>query len=152
MSTFDKIEHWTDTHRLSFFVILRIFLGAFITYKGLQFMFNINDLQALTNRPGLMFFSMGIAHYVIFAHVLGGPLITLGLYTRWVSLLQIPILIGAVILINYPKGFLSVGNMMELEMSIITLVLLILFTIYGAGKFSFDHLRRKEMSKDQQDV
>ena len=147
MNALHKIEHWADSHRPTFFVILRVFLGVFITYKGLNFMFNINDLQSLARQPGLTFFSAGIAHYVIFAHVLGGPLIAFGLYTRWVSLIQIPILIGAVFLVNYPKGFLSVGHLMELEMSIIILALLVLFLVFGAGRFSIDQLRRNEMKK-----
>ena len=148
MNALHKIEHWADAHRPTFFVILRVFLGVFITYKGLNFMFNIGDLQStMTEQAGLNFFAAGIAHYVIFAHVLGGPLITFGLYTRWISLLQIPILIGAVFLVNYPKGFLSVGHLMELEMSIIILILLVLFLIFGAGRFSIDQLRRNEMEK-----
>ncbi|MDN5211609.1 DoxX family protein [Fulvivirgaceae bacterium BMA12] len=150
MNALNKIENWGNTHRLSFFVIFRVFLGVFITYKGLIFMFNINDLQNLAGQPGLIVYSTAIAHYVIFAHVLGGPLIALGLYTRWVSLIQIPILIGAVVLVNYPKAFLSVGQFMELEMSIIVLVLLVMFLIFGAGKFSLDQIRRDQMQQKNQ--
>ncbi len=150
MNALNKIENWGNTHRLSFFVIFRVFLGVFITYKGLIFMFNINDLQNLAGQPGLIVYSTAIAHYVIFAHVLGGPLIALGLYTRWVSLIQIPILIGAVVLVNYPKAFLSVGQFMELEMSIIVLVLLVMFLIFGAGKFSMDQIRRDQMQQKNQ--
>ncbi len=58
--------------------------------------------------------------------------------------MQLPILIGAVFLVNYPKGFLSMGDQMELEVSIVTLVLLIAIAIYGSGRLSIDHMRRKE--------
>jgi uncharacterized membrane protein YphA (DoxX/SURF4 family) len=78
--------------------------------------------------------------------VLGGPLIAVGLFTRMVSLIQLPILIGAVALVNYPKGFLSVGNHMELEVSLTVLVGLIVFMVFGAGRYSIDAKRRKEMS------
>lgn len=147
MNALNKIEIWGDAHRPSFLVIFRVFLGVFITYKGLIFMFNINDLQSLAGQPGLIVYSAAIAHYVIFAHVLGGPLIALGFYTRWISLIQIPILVGAVILVNYPKAFLSVGQFMELEMSIIVLVLLVVFLIFGAGKLSIDQIRRNQMQQ-----
>lgn len=148
MNALFKIEHWADSHRPGFFVALRLFLGIFITYKGLEFMFNINDLQELAGTRGFIFYSTAIAHYVIFAHVLGGPLIALGAFTRWISLIQLPILIGAVFLVNYPKGFLSVGSLMELEMSILILVLLIVFIVFGAGKLSIDQLRRNQLTQD----
>jgi uncharacterized membrane protein YphA (DoxX/SURF4 family) len=88
---------------------------------------------------------MTFALYVVFAHILGGPLIMVGLFTRIACLIQIPILIGAIVFVNYPKGFLSIGNHMELELSIIVLVGLILFMIFGAGRFSIDAKRRREM-------
>ena len=57
---------------------------------------------------------------------------------------QLPILIGAVVLVNFPKGFMSIGNHMELEASLITLAGVVIFMIFGAGKFSIDEKRRKE--------
>jgi uncharacterized membrane protein YphA (DoxX/SURF4 family) len=59
--------------------------------------------------------------------------------------MQLPILIGAVFMVNYKKGFLSLGNHMVLEVSIIVLVGLLIFMIFGAGKYSLDAKRRKEM-------
>jgi uncharacterized membrane protein YphA (DoxX/SURF4 family) len=56
-----------------------------------------------------------------------------------------PVLIGAVFMVNYPKGFLSVGNHMELEISLIVLVGVIIFMIFGAGRYSIDAKRRREM-------
>jgi putative oxidoreductase len=67
-----------------------------------------------------------------------------GLLTRIMCAVQLPILIGAVLLVNFPKGFLSVGNHMELEVSIIVLIGLLAFMVFGAGKFSIDEMRRRE--------
>ncbi|HEY9008342.1 MAG TPA: DoxX family protein, partial [Ohtaekwangia sp.] len=86
-----------------------------------------------------------LAHYVVFAHICGGPLIAFGLFTRIVCFLQVPILIGAVFMVNYPKGFLSIGHHMELWLSIVVLVGLIMFMVFGAGRYSIDAKRRKEM-------
>jgi uncharacterized membrane protein YphA (DoxX/SURF4 family) len=63
------------------------------------------------------------------------------------SFIQLPILLGAVILVNSPKGFMSVGNHMELEISVIVLVGLVTFMIFGAGKFSVDEKRRQENAR-----
>lgn len=93
-----------------------------------------------------------LAHYVIFAHLLGGPLIVFGVVTRIMCLIQIPILLGAIILVNAPKGFLSVGNHMELEISIIVLMGLVTFAVFGAGKFSIDEKRRQEKLREQAGV
>jgi putative oxidoreductase len=85
-----------------------------------------------------------MAHYVVFAHILAGPLIAVGLFTRIACVVQLPILIGAVFLVNYPKGLFSLGNHMELEISLIVLVGLIVFVVFGAGKYSIDEKRRRE--------
>jgi len=89
-----------------------------------------------------------IAHYIVFAHVLCGPLIALGLLTRVMCIVQLPILLGAVVWINAPRGFMSLGNHMELEISIAVLVGLITFIVFGAGKFSLDEKRRQEKAME----
>ncbi|WP_293016653.1 hypothetical protein [Mongoliibacter sp.] len=40
---------------------------------------------------------------------------------------------------NIQQGFLSVSNNLEFELSIVVLILLLVFLIYGSGKFSVDH-------------
>jgi uncharacterized membrane protein YphA (DoxX/SURF4 family) len=110
---------------------------------------NIQDLEMSIQGNNMHFMAVLIAHYVIFAHLLGGPLLAAGLFTRIMSFIQIPILLGAVILVNAPKGFMSVGNHMELEASVVVLVGLITFMIFGAGKFSVDAKRRQEKIRMQ---
>jgi len=144
MSVITKIEDWGNSHRPGFFDIFRIVLGMYITYKGFSFLGNIENLELTIQGTNMSFLAVIIAHYVVFAHVLAGPLIVVGLLTRIMCAIQTPILIGAIVLVNFPKGFLSVGNHMELELSIIVLVGLIVFMIFGAGKFSIDEKRRKE--------
>ncbi len=146
MSLVTKIEGWGNSHRPGWLDFLRIILGLFITFKGFEFMFNIEGLRGTTAGMDMMFSGAALAHYVIFAHALGGPLIIFGLFTRIASLIQVPILIGAVIFVNYPKGFLSVGNHMELEISLIVLAGLITFMVFGGGKFSIDEKRRKDVA------
>jgi len=141
---FNKIQSWGNSHRIAILDYIRVVVGLFITYKGIIFMVNIDDLRSLTANMDLIFASTGIAHYVIFAHILGGPLLAAGLYTRIMSLIQLPILIGAIFFVNYEQGFLSLGSHMELELSISILLALFLFTLFGAGKFSIDNLRRQD--------
>jgi putative oxidoreductase len=149
MSVVDDVEKWGNAHRPGFLDIFRIALGVFITYKGLDFITNMDELEMTAAGANVAYAGAALAHYIVFAHILGGPLIAVGLFTRIVSVIQLPILIGAVIFVNYPKGFLSLGNHMELEISIVVLVGLIVFIVFGAGKYSIDAKRRKEMDMAQ---
>jgi uncharacterized membrane protein YphA (DoxX/SURF4 family) len=54
-------------------------------------------------------------------------------------------LIGAVIFVNSPKGFMSIGNHMELWLSLVVLAGLVVCIIFGAGRYSLDARRRKEI-------
>lgn len=144
MSVVTDVEKWGNAHRPGFLDFFRIILGLFITYKGLQFITSMDELETTAASFNVWFAGATLAHYVVFAHILGGPLLAFGLFTRIVCVINLPVLIGAVVFVNYPKGFLSVGHHMELEMSLIVLVGLIIFIIFGAGKYSIDAKRRKE--------
>jgi putative oxidoreductase len=145
MSVITDVERWGNNHRPGFLDIFRIILGIFITFKGLQFITHMNDLENTTSGITSWFAGAFLAHYVIFAHILAGPLITLGLFTRVACLIQLPVLIGAVFLVNAPRGFLSLGNHMELEISLIVMAGLFIFMIFGAGRYSIDEKRRRDI-------
>ena len=145
MSVITNVERWGNSHRPAFLDIIRIILGVFITYKGLYFITHMNQLEMTTAGINTYFAGVALAHYVVFAHILGGPLIAVGLFTRIVSLIQLPILLGAVLLVNYPKGYLSIGQHMELWTSLLVLIGLIVMMVFGAGQYSIDAKRRKEM-------
>lgn len=144
MNMITKIEDWGNTHRPGGMDVFRIALGIFITYKGFSFLNNIDSLEMTIEGVNMAFLNIVLAHYIVFAHVLCGPLIAFGLLTRIMCFVQLPILIGAVVLVNYPKGVMKVGNPMELWLSIIVLVGLVVFMVFGAGKFSIDEKRRRE--------
>jgi len=86
-----------------------------------------------------------LSTYLTTAHLIGGALLAFELFTRWMSLIQIPILFGAVFLVNLPKGFLSMAGNIEFGSSIIVLVGLVFFFVLGAGPNSIDELRRRGM-------
>ncbi len=149
MSVITDVEKWGNEHRPGFLDFFRIILGLFITYKGLDFLTNMDELEMTAAGLNVYFAGATLAHYVVFAHILGGPLIAVGLFTRVVCLINLPVLIGAVIFVNAPKGFLSVGSHMELEISILVLAGLLIFTLFGAGRYSIDARRRKEAEAAQ---
>ena len=138
MNTLHHIEHWADTHYPRWIDFVRIALGMFIFYKGFLFISNREALMDMTNHVDTVLFNMAMVHYVAFAHLFGGILIALGLMTRLAALFQLPILLVAVLLVNINMGFFSVANNLEFEISLLVLILLIVFLIYGSGKFSAD--------------
>jgi len=85
-----------------------------------------------------------VAHYVAFAHLVGGLMLAFGLFTRLAALVQLPVLIGAVFFIDTRDAMLATGS--QFEYSLMVLVLLLVFLVYGGGKWSVDHqiIRRKE--------
>ncbi len=136
MNILQRFEHWGDTHHPKWLDIVRIILGIFLFYKGIDFLQNMGALMGLMANKvefsSLMFIVLG--HYVVFAHIVGGILLILGLFTRFACIIQIPILLVAVFLINPGGDMLRPYS--ELLLSILVLLLLIYFLIAGNGPWS----------------
>lgn len=136
MNYVQRFEHWGDTHHPKWIDIIRIALGVFLCYKGFDFLKNMSLLiAAMANKtPFNTFEVVMLGHYIAYAHMIGGLLLIVGIGTRIASLMQIPILIGAIIFINASGGIFRPYS--ELVLSIIILALLIYFLIAGNGPLS----------------
>lgn len=138
MNLVQRIEKWGDTHHPKWIDFIRITLGLVLIMKGFQY---INNMTELTNTIGkaafINTFSVSMAsHYVVFAHLIGGALIMVGLLTRFGCLIQIPILLGAIIFVNIAGGLFQVQS--ELWFSVLILILIVFFAIEGSGPISID--------------
>jgi putative oxidoreductase len=138
MNLVHKIEHWGDTHHPKVLDVVRVVLGVFLLVKGITFMENtsylrgiITDQQVIDVSPDML---MILVYYVAFAHMVGGILISMGILTRLGCIIQIPILVGAVLLTGI---FQEPINTMVWP-SVTALVLLVLFTVLGSGPWSLD--------------
>ena len=146
MKALENLEHWADTHHPKWIDIVRVLFGLFIFYKGISFIQHNDELMSLMK--GSMFANfakLSVVHYIAFSHLVGGLLIAAGLITRVAVIFQLPILIGAVFFVNFPQGFS--GNS-ELELSIMTLLLLVVFLFYGSGKLSLDEYIRTNKTQE----
>src|ERR1043166_2368524 len=125
--------------------LVRIYLGIALFAKGLYFLSHQEALnKLLEGSENLAFAQAAAAHYVIPAHLVGGLLLALGLLTRLAALSQIPILLGALFYVWLPK-VVFVEQRQNFEFTALVLFLLVLVSIYGAGRISVDHLlMRKE--------
>jgi len=139
-------QSWLVSNRHYAIEFLRIFLGGLLFIKGYFFIENINEIYGLIEE-NMQYSSFMIAHYVAVAHLVGGLMLLFGLYTRLASIVQLPVLIGAVFFIDAQDTMLATGS--QFEYSLVVLVLLLVFLVYGGGKWSADHriIRKKELKQ-----
>jgi putative oxidoreductase len=85
-------------------LILRITLGVlFLAHAGLKvFVFTPAGAAQFFGSLGL---PPALAYLTIVVETVGGIALILGLFTRWVSLALIPILLGAIVFVHGPAGF-----------------------------------------------
>ena len=136
MDLLHRLEYWGERHHPRWMDIIRIALGIFLVYKGIDFLYNMSDLVSLMSIKTSFgsFAYILIGHIIVFAHILGGIFLVLGVLTRFACLIQIPILLGAIFLINMPGDAMKPYS--ELWISIVVLLLLVYFLIAGNGPLS----------------
>ena len=148
MNLLQRIEYWGDRHHPKWVDFLRIALGAFLVYKGVQFLENMSSMMNLMSNqvPFSSFVLLLLSHFIVFAHIAGGLLLMGGVLTRFACLIQIPVLLGAIIFINSDV----LRPFSELLLSIGVLLLLIYFLVVGNGSLSvknfFDEPARRTTS------
>lgn len=147
MNLLQRIDRWGERHHPRWLDGIRVLLGVFLFYKGVVFIQNIDVLKSVIDEsPFLTVMSFWLAHYIVFAHLLGGLLIIFGLLTRLAILVQIPILLGAIFFVNSSAALNSTGlfNVHEgTGLSILVLLLLVFFLVEGSGPISFDDYMRR---------
>ncbi|GAB2790696.1 putative membrane protein YphA (DoxX/SURF4 family) [Hymenobacter luteus] len=116
---------------------LRIMLGLFLFIKGVSFLDNSTDVFALLRQQPSLAELRKASLFVSTFHIVGGLMIAFGALTRFALLLQIPILAGAVLLVNFRNGLRPENT--ELWVSALVLLLCLFFLIAGPGRYSIDN-------------
>ncbi|MFD0793791.1 DoxX family protein [Mucilaginibacter litoreus] len=151
MNVIHKIEQWGDRHHPALLDVLRIALGLFLFLKGFAFMQNMTFLKYTIEEQNIVNLSEPVLQFVMYyvaaVHMAGGLCIILGLFTRLFCILQLPVVVSALFLINiFRSGFNN-----DLWMSVFACTLLTLFLLIGSGPFSIDHLV-ETMNQDKSDA
>lgn len=118
--------------------LIRILFGLFLVGKGYGYVENPSELAYYVTLSALPVSADLLMHYIVAAHVAGGLLIALGLFTRSVLLIQIPVLLGAILMVHAQNGPLTHG--LQFETAVLTFLMLTGFLYYGSGRWSLDHL------------
>ncbi len=136
MDLLHRFEYWGDNHHPKWIDIIRIILGIFLCYKGIDFLLNTSFLISLMSGSASFssFIIVLLAHIIPFVHLVGGILLVMGILTRFACLIQIPVLICALIFVNTVKDVLL--PYAELYVTITVLLALIYFLIAGNGPLS----------------
>jgi putative oxidoreductase len=148
MSTLRNLQEWSVTHHPRWLVVLRVALGLCLFVKGITFMSHTALLDQLLSGSPWAGYAGWLAILICWANLLGGFMLTVGLMTRLVALLQLPILVGAIVFINAQKGGFAIQS--ELGMAILVFLLLIVFLIEGSGPLSLDNYFYKNRGQNSQ--
>jgi uncharacterized membrane protein YphA (DoxX/SURF4 family) len=127
---------WINEHRAVALDLVRIYLGVGLFVRGVLFAYQSQGVEVLVDLSKFSLASAALAHYVTFAHLLGGLMLAAGLLTRLAALFQIPILAGAVFLVHLPQGLLTADQ--SLEFAALVLFLLVVVFVFGPGEWSAD--------------
>lgn len=129
MKRFYEILESLNNNQNIAYSFIRTFIGIALFVRGL-ILFSDPDaiMELVTDNTYHMWYS-----YVTMGHLIGGLFLALGIFTRLGSLLQIPILFGAVFIVH-EKGLMKAGQSMEL--AVLVLFLLVICFIFGSGEKS----------------
>lgn len=140
MGLVHDIESWSNSHNPKWLVVLRAGLGLCLFIKGIQFIHNSILLDQIFAENVLLSRFSFVSTAIPYIHLLGGALIIAGLFTRFFCILHLPVLLGAVFMVNIQQGYFSGGA--DLPFSMIILLLLCFFAVEGGGYFSLDRVFR----------
>ena len=92
---------------------------------------------AWTSKLGILFY---LGYLAAFGEFIGGILLLLGVYAELGTLMVIPVMLGAVLLVHWVTGFFIQNNGFEYPFSLF--VFLIAITIGGPGHLALIRTRR----------
>ena len=143
MEKINSIIKWLDDNQNLAYSLIRFFLGTALFVRGWIFFADPGTVTDMAREESLyMWFS-----YVTLGHLLGGFLLMIGLLTRLAALVQIPILFGAVFIVNAGQNLASIDQ--SLELAVMVLVLLIVYFLFGSGGFSLDQYLADKKTKSE---
>ena len=132
-------------------LVLRVVLGVILVMHGYLALMVIGPrgIAGYVVRMGYpAWTSIPLAWYLIVVHGLGGALIVIGLWTRLVAVLNLPIIASAVALLHWPQGFFlravvadGRASVFGYEYTMLVLAALLAIALVGAGPFSVDGRR-----------
>jgi uncharacterized membrane protein YphA (DoxX/SURF4 family) len=123
-------------------LLFRVILGGTLFIKGVDFVRNKVVLKQVISETDYLDKFSFIEVAIPWIHILGGVFIAIGMYTRIVIYIQIPIVIGAIFVLLNTKN--NSFQSPEMIFAIIILIMLLIYLKFGDGFYSWRNLIRKE--------
>lgn len=114
--------------------LLRLSLGVLFVAHGLLKIF-VFTLPGTVQFFASLGYPAALAHFVVASELIGGVLLIFGLYTRTVSLILVPVAIGA-LLVHLPNGWLFSNPKGGWEFPAMLVNLLVVQAFVGSGAFA----------------
>lgn len=122
-------------------LLFRIILGFTLFIKGINFVSNQEFLERLISNAVLLKNLSFLKIVIPFIHILGGFLILIGVYSRLMILIQLPIIIAAIVFLLISGGM---SYYREIVFAFIILILLMSYLKFGDGFYSWKNLINNE--------
>jgi putative oxidoreductase len=115
-------------------LLLRLSLGALFVAHSLLKIF-VFTLPGTVQFFASLGYPAALAHFVVASELIGGVLLIFGIYTRTVSLILVPVALGA-LMVHLPSGWLFSNPKGGWEFPAMLVSLLIVQALLGPGAFS----------------
>ena len=147
MSLIKNIQDWTNSHNPKWLALFRVALGAALLLKGVSLLNNLPDFGRLVDENNLSRYKDLIIDSVPWIHIAGGFLIIIGMFTRFASLIQIPVLLATILFISSKQGYFSIQTDLSISLGII--FLLLVFILEGSGPLSLAGYFKEEEEEEK---
>lgn len=119
-------------------IIMRVVLGIIFVFHGVdKFQMGLSNVEAWFSSIGVPGFA---AYGVAVLELVGGILLILGLFTRYVSGLFVLMLIGAIVSAKLPAGLLGNGQMAGYELDLGFILVALYLVVADRSPLSVDRI------------
>ena len=151
MHTPQRSIEWAETHSFGMLEFVRFITGIMLFAKGVEFISNPKAMFAAIHMQTFSFPAMALAHLIIPAHLVGGVMIASGLLTRLAAAVNLPILLAAVLFVDYGADS-TLTRHSSLPFALAMLLLLAFFCFFGSGRHSADHAIEVDYEEEERHV
>jgi putative oxidoreductase len=119
-------------------VIMRVVLGIIFVFHGVaKFQMGLGNVEAWFGSIGI---PGSLAYLVATLELVGGIMLIAGLFTRYVSVLFVAMLAGAIVTAKLSAGLLGDGQSAGYELDLGLMLISLYLAVEGGRAFSVDRL------------
>ncbi|WP_410511227.1 DoxX family protein [Paenibacillus sp. BR2-3] len=125
-------------------MIMRVVMGIIFMFHGIaKFQMGLSNVDAWFSSIGI---PGSLAYLVAVLELVGGIMLIVGLFTRYVSALFIVMLIGAIVTTKLSAGLLGNGQMAGYELDLGYILVSLYLAVANETSLSVDHLIKNKRS------